>query len=199
MANASLASQAVGPALSSAEMSYAGRSWAMMGKKMLALRPLAQQRVAPDDSILGAYAVAGDRGLQVASYRTLVETAFAPAYWASNQLVDANGAALGRSGPSSQAAEFAVEEYNFGLFWGLAMDAYESTLVANDSRVDQFFDGTTAALTAQEQQGLRLFQGRATHVVLHVHALVHHHVHELPCRRRIDARLFLRSGAKWGR
>lgn len=144
--NASLASQAVGPALNSGEMSYEGRSWPQMGKKMLALRPLALQIVAPDDSVLGAYAVAGGRGLQVDSYLTLVQAAFLPAYWAS----------------PAQGSEFSVAEYNFGLFWGLAIQAYEATLVADDSRVDQFFDGNTAALTAQEQQGLRLFQGRGT-------------------------------------
>ncbi len=55
-----------------------------------------------------------------------------------------------------------MAEYNFGLFWGLAIQAYEATLVANDSRVDQFFDGSAAALNSVEHQGLRLFQGGAT-------------------------------------
>jgi cytochrome c peroxidase len=160
MTNASLASQAVGPPLNSGEMSYEGRVWPQMGKKLLSLRPLALQRVASDDSVLGSYAVAGGRGLHVDSYRTLVQAAFQPAYWSSDQLVDISGVSLGRSGAPAQASEYAVAEYNFGLFWGLAIQAYESTLVANDTRVDQFFDGNTAALTAQEQQGLRVFQGR---------------------------------------
>ncbi len=143
--NSSLASQAVAPALNAGEMSYEGRVWAQIGKKMLSLQPLALQRVAPDDSVLGKYAVAGGRGLQIASYQALVEAAFAPAYWNSSQLVD---------------GEFTVAQYNFGLFWGLAIQAYESTLIADDSRVDQFFDGNRSALTAQEQRGLQLFQGR---------------------------------------
>ena len=42
------------------------------------------------------------------------------------------------------------------------IQAYEATLIADDSRVDQFFDGNTAALTADEQNGLRLFRGRQT-------------------------------------
>jgi len=161
VANASLASQAVGPALSATEMSYEGRSWPQVGKKMLLLRPLAMQRVAPDDSVLGPMAVADGSGLRVASYRTLVRAAFVPAYWDTDQLVDASGTLLGRTGTPAQATDFAVEEYNFGLFWGLAIQAYEATLVSDDSRVDQFFDGDTGALTAQEQQGLRLFQSRA--------------------------------------
>ena len=158
--SASLASQAVGPALSSAEMSYEGRSWQLMGRKMLSLRPLALQRIAMDDSVLGAYAISNGTGLQAATYRTLVQAAFTTAYWDSDQLVDGFGTPLGRSGTLSDASAFTVAEYNFGLFWGLAIQAYESTLVADDSRVDQFFDGNTAALTALEQQGLRLFQGR---------------------------------------
>jgi len=154
--------QAAGPALNSVEMSYEGRSWPQIGKKMLSLRPLALQRVAPDDSVLGAYAVAEGAGLQADSYRTLTEAAFLPSYWNSDQLVDATGTLLGRSGPPANQTEFTVAEYNFGLFWGLAIQAYESTLVSDDSRMDQFFDGNTAALTAVEQQGLRLFQGGAT-------------------------------------
>jgi cytochrome c peroxidase len=143
VANASLASQSVGPALSNVEMSYDGRAWPQMGRKLLSLRPLALQRVAPDDSVLGPYAVAGARGLSVDTYQSLVQAAFQPAYWNSAQTVDGYTAA----------------EQNFGLFWGLAIQAYESTLIANDSRVDQFFDGNTNALTADEQAGLRLFQG----------------------------------------
>ena len=51
---ASLASQATGPPLSDVEMSYAGRTWPDIGKKLLRapqggapLRPLAYQKVAP--------------------------------------------------------------------------------------------------------------------------------------------------------
>src|SRR6185369_3104179 len=51
----SLASQSVGPVLNLAEMSYDSRSWARVGKKMLALRPLANQRIAADDSVLGSF------------------------------------------------------------------------------------------------------------------------------------------------
>ena len=43
----SLASQAVGPVLSDAEMSAAGRTWPKVGKKMLNLAPLAKQLVDP--------------------------------------------------------------------------------------------------------------------------------------------------------
>src|SRR5207302_5092355 len=80
--NSSLASQAVGPPMSTAELSYDGRTWPGLGRKMLSLRPLAQQRVAADDSVLGPYANRAGRGLAPQhTYRTLVQTAFQPAYW----------------------------------------------------------------------------------------------------------------------
>lgn len=51
--NASLASQAVGPALNAVEMSWAGRAWPHLGCKLLSLPPLARQKVATTDSVLG--------------------------------------------------------------------------------------------------------------------------------------------------
>lgn len=145
---ASLASQAVGPILDHLEMSYGGRTWQELGRKMYSLRPLGLQRVAADDSVLGRYARGGERGL-VIGYLELVRAAFQPVYWESTELVE---------GGYSQA------DVNFPLFWGLALQAYQSTLVSNDTPLDRFLDGDTAALTAQEREGLQLFQttGRCT-------------------------------------
>ncbi|MFN7919290.1 MAG: cytochrome c peroxidase [Bryobacteraceae bacterium] len=141
--NASLASQAVGPALSSVEMSWAGRGWPALGRKLLNLAPLARQKVSPDDSVLGVMANAGGNGLRSEfSYAALIQAAFRPEYVNSTELLDG----------------YSQAEQNFALFWGLAIQAYESTLVANDSRVDQFLEGRTAALTALEQQGLNEFR-----------------------------------------
>lgn len=54
---ASLASLATGPALSDFEMSFVGRNWAKLGKKLLqeGVTPLANQLVNPNDSVLGPY------------------------------------------------------------------------------------------------------------------------------------------------
>src|SRR6266850_3024739 len=52
----SLASQAVGPPLNGVEMSYDGRAWTYLGRKMLTLTPLARQNVAEDDGVLGPLA-----------------------------------------------------------------------------------------------------------------------------------------------
>ncbi len=143
MLNASLASQATGPILSSAEMSWAGRSWPELGRKMLRLPPLARQKVSPTDSVLGALANPDGNGLAASvSYGSLIQAAFRPEYYNAPDFIDG----------------YSQAEQNFGLFWGLAIQAYEATLIANDSRVDQFLEGQTSALTAQEQQGLNEFR-----------------------------------------
>ena len=53
----SLASLATGPALSDFEMSFQGRNWAKIGKKLLqdGVTPLANQLVSPTDSVLGPF------------------------------------------------------------------------------------------------------------------------------------------------
>ena len=142
--NASLASQAVGPGLSAVEMSWDGRSWQKLGTKMLNLAPLGRQKVAVDDSVLGAMANPDGNGLLAGvGYASLIQAAFQPEYW---------------NGPDSTEGVSQIE-LNFGLIWGLAIQAYEATLVANDSRVDQFLEGRTTVLSALEQQGLAEFRG----------------------------------------
>jgi cytochrome c peroxidase len=98
----SLASLATGPGLSEFEMSFQGRNWAKIGKKLLqaGATPLANQLVATDDSVLGPYSnqggsacaglapedrspgtpAAGKPGLCV-SYPGLIRLAFYPALW----------------------------------------------------------------------------------------------------------------------
>ena len=141
--NSSLASQAVGPALSSVEMSWAGRGWPDLGRKMLNLPPLARQKVSVADSVLGDKANADGNGLRPEwPYNAFIQAAFRPEYYTSPDLIDG----------------YTQAETNFALFWGLAIQAYEATLIANDSRVDQFLEGRTGALTALEQQGLNEFR-----------------------------------------
>ena len=143
MDNASLASQAAGPILSSVEMSWAGRSWEKLGHKLLNLRPLAGQKVASDDSVLGVAANPDGNGLQPGIQLRRNDPGSIPP------------GVLERPRPRRRPTQI---EQNFGLIWGLAIQAYESTLVANDSRVDQFLEGRTTALTALEQQGLQQFR-----------------------------------------
>ncbi len=145
--NSALASQAVEPPVNPAEMSYEGRTWPLIGRKLLALRPLAQQQVAANDSVLGPYVNSCCRGLDPSiTYLTLVQAAFQPRYWNSTQLAD---------------GQFTAAESNFSLFFGLAIQAYESTLIADDSPVDRFLAGDAAALTTQQISGFLAFQTRA--------------------------------------
>jgi cytochrome c peroxidase len=58
-------------------------------------------------------------------------------------------------------------DYNFSLFFGLAIQLYESTLISDDSPFDRFMDGNTNALTVQQQQGRDLFEGAAGCVFCH--------------------------------
>ena len=151
--NASLASQAVGPVVSPVEMAYQGRTWPLVGRRMLALTPLALQNVAASDSVLGPYANAAGRGLrQPITYLALAQAAFQPEYWNSSLKAD---------------GDFTQAESNFALFFGLAAQAYESTLVSGQTRYDRFLDGDRSALDAREQAGLQLFRGRAACATCH--------------------------------
>jgi uncharacterized protein (TIGR03437 family) len=160
MANASLASQAVGPVLNGVEMSYTGRNWPDVGKKLLALRPLAHQRIAVDDSVLGPLANAGGPGFAAkTSYLDLVKTAFEPRYWDSTAIVDASGVLVASASTIPPGQRYTQAEFNFAVFFGLAVQAYEATLISNDSPVDRFAEGDLNALSPAASAGLLLFTG----------------------------------------
>jgi hypothetical protein len=57
---------------------------------------------------------------------------------------------------SDEAAEF-----NFPLFFGLAIQAYEATLVADDTPFDRFLEGRRSAMTDREISGFLMFQTKA--------------------------------------
>jgi cytochrome c peroxidase len=144
---ASAASQSVGPILSAFEMSAAGRVFGDIAVKLLRTRPLLYQQVAATDSVLGPYRHVTGYGLNT-SYEALIKQAFHPEFW---QVPDAAFKAS-----SGQTAHRQIE-LNFSLFWGLAIQMYETTLISDNSPFDQFASGHKAALTAQQQQGLAIF------------------------------------------
>jgi cytochrome c peroxidase len=158
LSNSALASQAVGPPGSDVEMSAAGRPFVKMGKKMLMLTPLALQQVAPDDSVLGSLSAAPTNGLNT-TYISMIQAAFQPKWWSSNVVVDANSNILFNGTPQN-TDEYSQMEYNFSMFWGVAIQMYESTLVSDNSRFDQFMEGNRSALTSLEQLGLNRFEGK---------------------------------------
>jgi cytochrome c peroxidase len=144
----SLASQAVGPPVSDFEMSCADRIWAEIGEKLFDPRviPLVKQRVHPRDSVLGPRA-RPSTGINI-TYAELVRQAFRSEWWSSSQTVTIRGE------PYTQM------EANAALFFGLAVQLYEATLIADDTRFDRFLEGRTTALTDFEKQGLAIFQNQ---------------------------------------
>ena len=172
--NASLASQAVGPPLSDVEMSYVGRTWPKIGKKMLSLKPLAQQAVHPQDSVLGfmanSVATPGAKGINT-TYRALIKQAFQPRFW-NNAIeivtYDANNVPSISPRPAGKLTtdQFTQMEANFSLFFGLAVQLYEATLIANDSPFDRFMEGS-GAQSEQELRGLTTFDGAGNCTACH--------------------------------
>lgn len=146
--NASLASQAVGPALSDFEMSCSGKSFKTLGRKMLVLRALATQAVHPQDSVLASLVPKTGKGL-TSNYAAMVKKAFHPRWWAGKGSYEG----------------FSQMESNFALFWGLSIMAYETTLVSDEAPIDKFLGwsgqaGDVKALGAAEQRGLGVFRGK---------------------------------------
>jgi len=160
--NASLASQAVGPPLSDREMGSLGRTFKDIGKRLAPARPLRQQKVAGDDSVLGPYA--GHRGLDT-TYRQMIERAFQPEWWRSNRIVvvasDGSLSFVPRPDRPLYDNEYTLLEYNFALYFGLSVQLYEMTLISDDAPVDRFFEGYSYELTAQEQRGMEIFTGES--------------------------------------
>jgi len=176
--NSSLASQAVGPPLNSVEASATGRIHPDIGqkfdrikikkvpretgKKLKQLRPLGQQLVHPQDSVLGSSSNWPGPGLKDKSYEKMIEDAFHQVWWDSQYIikVDPTGGTQYVRQPQGPRAtdEYSLMDYNFSLFFGLAIQLYESTLISDDSPFDRFMEGNTNALTVQQQQGKALFE-----------------------------------------
>ena len=143
--HASLASQAVGPVNNEVEMAAHGRGWVDAAKKLLDDRALMTQKVDPTDSVLGEFVAPGTGLTQ--TYQQMIQAAFKPEWW--------NGGTV-QAGVSQMEA-------NMALFFGLAVQEYEATLVSNDSRYDQWIEqngpmgDARHLMTEQELRGLRLF------------------------------------------
>ncbi len=151
--NAAAASQAIGPPLSGVEMSWAGRSWPDLGRKLGLRRPLASQSVDADDSVLGALAnPAGPGLLPELTYADMIRAAFHERWWGSEQLT---------------ADGFRQLEANFALFFGLAIQCYEATLIPDQTPFDRFRSGDRTALSEREQEGLSFFLGRGRCITCH--------------------------------
>lgn len=183
--NAALASQAIAPLTSDREMAAIDRPFLSIGKRLVPAKPLRKQRVAATDSVLAPWVNYDDndnqgdddddnrRGLNT-TYREMIEAAFQPAWWRSNQIVvtGSNGAVTFAAAPNRplRSNEYTLMEYNFALFFGLAVQLYEMTLISDDAPMDRYFDGDANALTAREKRGLAVFTGEAACAACHAGA-----------------------------
>ena len=182
--NGSLASQALAPPVNNMEISADGRTWIEIGDKFISnrpelprkkghrvknLKPLASQIVHPDDSVLGELSAYPEPGLKVGSYRRLIRQAFRSKWWGSRAYVRINedGSRTIVSHPRCKNAGshdkscdgekvYSQMEMNFSLFFGLAVQLYQATLIADDTPVDRFLDGDPHALTESELIGFHI-------------------------------------------
>jgi cytochrome c peroxidase len=173
IAGASLASQAVGPPLSSFEMSADGRTFIDIGdkfmkpmrdsgKKLEPLRPLGQQFVHPQDSVLGPYSRWPQKGLNFSNYYELVRQAFQPKWWNSQWEVQiASDGSRTLCNPCGLGKKYTLQEMNFSLFFGLAIALYESTLVSDQTPFDSFAAGDNQAISHSARRGVDLFRSQA--------------------------------------
>lgn len=173
--NASLASQAMQPPSSPVEMSFnlstegLLRSMPDIGQKLLRaspstgapVTPLGRQRVSRYDSTLGSLSRSPAPGLNL-SYAELVRKAFKEQYWNSNEEVEL------LSVPSPR--KFSQMEANFGLFFGLSVLMYESTLVSDQTPFDRWMETGRfrKGFAKDELVGLNLFVKEGKCLTCHV-------------------------------
>jgi cytochrome c peroxidase len=176
MENSALCSQSLGPILSSVEMSADGRNFHHVGRKLLARIPLNKQLVDPTDSVLGAFSKAPATGLNT-TYATLIQKAFQSEWWDADLHIcsGADGSAAATIDPRKGQAcpantdEYTMMEFNFSLFWGVAVQMYESTLVADQTPFDKYMEGqlsyTLIGDNTQNQYTIQLKPGVTPYTV----------------------------------
>ena len=158
LSNASLASQAVAPIVSDLEMAAperthldVGRELARgkreQGKKVAKVRPLGKQLVSPTDSLLGSMSRWPQKGLSFNRYDQMIKVAFHEKWWKTKKLIrvneDGSKTLVSKNdGECEDGAcgenEYSLIQYNFSLFFGIAVQLYEATLVSDDTPWDRF-------------------------------------------------------------
>ncbi|KST68524.1 cytochrome C peroxidase [Mastigocoleus testarum BC008] len=143
-----------------------------LAKKVMPLRPLGRQIVDPEDSVLGDYSRGNKPGLTIKSYQQMIESAFNNEWWDSKKYViqvadDGSRTVTNMPDRNMTTKEYTLMEYNFPLFFGLAVQMYEATLVSDDTPYDRFREGNANALTVQQKQGLDIFMNKGLCILCH--------------------------------
>ncbi len=150
--NSSLASQAVAPPVNTSEMSCKQRNLSDIARKVLPRRPLETQSVHHADSVLAGLRDLSGKGLGT-SYETMIKTAFASRYW--------TGAGEFGKPAALDATPYTQMEANFPMFFGLALQLYQQTLVSDQTPFDtprlSGFPQMPKGLDEQQRNGLKIF------------------------------------------
>ncbi|MCB1985684.1 MAG: cytochrome-c peroxidase [Burkholderiales bacterium] len=159
--NSSLASQSLAAAVNSVEMTCQNRTLADMGRKLLFRLPLEHQHVHWNDSVLGNYASSTEgqlkKGLKM-PYYILIMQAFNPKYWSYYTRGPFGSPPLSSA---KNSLPYLQAEANFGMFFALALQLYQSTLVSDDSPFDRSArdeNGVPIELSESAQRGLEVMQ-----------------------------------------
>ena len=153
LVNSSLASQAVAPIVSDLEMAAPGRTELDVGRELVKaslkiakrvdkVRPLANQNVHPTDSVLGPLSRWPNQGLAVPTYNKLISDAFHERWWRSKKIIrlnaDGSKSYVDKADDDLATDEYTLAQFNFALFFGIAVQMYEATLVSDDTPWDRF-------------------------------------------------------------
>lgn len=129
--NSSLASLATAPPLSDSEMGCRQRTWPDIGRKLLLRQPLQYQKVHHEDSVLGSFSLSSAGNLKPGlntTYKQLITQSFNPKYWSYG--------GIGPFGAPPGQAPYNQMEANFSMFFGIALQLYQSTLVSDQAPID---------------------------------------------------------------
>ena len=131
-------------------MAHGGRNFAVVGKKLLGLKPLALQKVSGTDSVLGADAHA-TKGLTT-TYDALIQAAIQDKWWnGTNKFtVNAEGRVV-----ASPSGEYTHMQANMSLIFGMSVLMYESTLISDQTPLDKWLKGDATAMSASAIRGMQ--------------------------------------------
>jgi cytochrome c peroxidase len=150
--DAALASQSTAPLLSASEMSWFGRQYHHVARKLLDRVPLSHQQVAETDSHLGRLV---RDGRVIMTYRQLIKRVFCDEWWCGGQVP----AVAERDALTGHALRLQQMEANFSLFWGVAVMAYQQQLVSDQSEFDDLMRlrraGESVTAGKSSEQALR--------------------------------------------
>jgi len=159
--NSSLASQVVATSLSQLEMVCSDRSIADLGRKLLLRQPLQYQKVHYQDSVFAPMNLTLSSpseqkpGLNK-TYKEMIRTAFASKYWSYRRRGSFGAPAIG-------GYAYTQMEANFPMFFALAVQLYETTLVSDQAPIDTVARDQESyfpiGLSAQEQRGMDVYLG----------------------------------------